>query len=119
MDHGARMTKPVVILSLLVATSAFAHHGWSQYDEGRPLVLSGTIQQSSYEHPHGTLSLKTADRTWTVVLAPPSRLQTRGLSRAMLTPGTRASVYGYPNQNDPLEVRAERITINGKTTELR
>jgi hypothetical protein len=28
-------------------------------------------------------------------------------------------VVGYPNRSKPEEMRAERITIDGKTTELR
>jgi len=47
------------------------------------------------------------------------RVQNRGLKREMLAPGTRATVVGYPNRTDPDEMRAERITIAGKTTELR
>jgi hypothetical protein len=31
----------------------------------------------------------------------------------------KASVHGYPKRDDPEELRAERITIAGKTTELR
>jgi hypothetical protein len=56
---------------------------------------------------------------WDVVLAPPSRLEIRGLTKAMLAPGTKATVIGYPHRNNPNEMRAERITIEGKTTELR
>jgi hypothetical protein len=37
----------------------------------------------------------------------------------MLKPGTPAVVEGYPNRNKPEEMRAERITIGGKTVELR
>jgi hypothetical protein len=37
----------------------------------------------------------------------------------MLNPGTRATVVGYPHRTEPEEMRAERITIAGKTTELR
>jgi hypothetical protein len=37
----------------------------------------------------------------------------------MLAPGTTAKVEGYPNRTDPEEMRAERITIDGKTVELR
>ena len=57
-------------------------------------------------------------RLWLVVLAPPSRMENRGLPRTMLTVGTQASVEGYPSRSDPTEMRAERITINGKTVEL-
>ncbi len=113
------MMRAYIFAAAFVTATAFAHHGWGEYDANKPLDLSGTIQESSYENPHGFVKLKTADKTWTVVLAPPSRMENRGLSKAMLAPGNRASVHGYPNRNKPEEMRAERITIDGKTTELR
>jgi hypothetical protein len=63
--------------------------------------------------------LETPDKTWIVVLAPPSRMENRGLKREMMAPGATATVVGYPNRTEPDEMRAERITIAGKTTELR
>ncbi|MDQ7842175.1 MAG: DUF6152 family protein [Armatimonadota bacterium] len=107
------------VLFLMVATGASAHHGWGGYDSSRTLHLTGVIRESTYEHPHGMLKLAVDDRTWDVVLAPPSRMQVRGLTRAMLAPGTTATVVGYPHRTIPNEMRAERITIDGKTTELR
>ena len=104
---------------LLVATTALAHHGWSEYDTSKPLQLNGTIEESGYSHPHGFVRLKTADKTWTVVLAPPSRMENRGLSKDQLKPGNQATVEGYANREKADELRAERITIDGNTTELR
>jgi len=103
----------------LAAASAFAHHGWSEYDASKPLQLSGTIIESSYGQPHGTLRLKTADKSWTVVLAPPSRMESRGLLKEAMAAGAQATVYGYPHRTQGDELRAERITIKDKTTELR
>ena len=103
----------------MVATAATAHHGWSGYDSDQALELSGTIEESSYENPHGMATLKTAEGTWRVVLAPVSRMQSRGLTREMLKPGTAASVEGYPHNAHEGELRAERITVAGKTVELR
>jgi hypothetical protein len=37
----------------------------------------------------------------------------------MLKPGTSATVEGYANRSKPEELRAERISIGGKTFELR
>lgn len=111
--------KWLAMMTLLLATQASAHHGWSEYDAERPLKVSGTIEESGYEHPHGYVRLKAGDKTWLVVLAPPSRMENRGLSPGMLAKGTTASVLGYQNRNKPQEMRAERITISGKTTELR
>lgn len=98
---------------------ALAHHGWSEYDTTQVLKLTGTIESAGYEHPHGFVKLKTADKTWLAVLAPPSRMENRGLSRELLVAGAVATVEGYPNKSKPDEMRSERITIGGKTVELR
>jgi Family of unknown function (DUF6152) len=112
-------------IALFVATicaagnSVFAHHGWSGYDSSQVLKLKGTIIESGYEHPHGFVRLQAPDKTWLVVLAPPSRMERRNLPRKVLAAGTEAVVVGYPSRTDPQEMRAERIVIDGKTTELR
>jgi hypothetical protein len=105
--------------ALLIGAPAGAHHGWSEYDSGKPLTLNGTIRQSGYEHPHGHVRLETPGKTWTVILAPPTRMENRGLPRAALKPGTLAVVAGYPHRSHSDELRAERITVHGKTIELR
>jgi hypothetical protein len=110
------------LLGLTLASLALAHHGWSSYDETKPLTLTGIIRASTYEQPHGTVRLevtKPEKKTWLVVLAPPSRMQSRGLPAESLKVGTEATVVAYPSKVNAEECRAERITIAGKTTELR
>lgn len=102
-----------------VPLAALAHHGWSEYDATQTLKLTGTIEESGYEHPHGHIKLKTPTKTWLAVLAPPSRMDNRGLTKDMLKTGATATVEGYPNRNKAEEMRAERITVAGKTVELR
>ena len=99
--------------------TAGAHHGWSEYDSAKALKLTGKIVESGYEHPHGHIRFEAPGKTWNVVLAPPSRMENRGLQKDWLKPGASATVEGYPNRNKPEEMRAERIIINGKTIELR
>jgi len=77
------------------------------------------IVESGYEHPHGFVRLKAPEKTWLVVLAPPSRMERRQLPRKNLAIGTEAVVVGYPSRTDAQEMRAERIIIAGRTTELR
>lgn len=99
-----------------------AHHGWGGYDTATVLTLTGTIEQAGYENPHGELKLKITQpqaKTWVVTLAPPSRMQARGLPASDIKSGVTITVVGYPNKSDPNEMRAERITVNGKTVELR
>ncbi len=119
MRPTGRSITGAALALLMGAGAAWAHHGWSGYDATKELTLTGTIRASGYEHPHGGVQLETADKSWKVVLAPPSRMENRGLKREMLAPGTRATVVGYPSREHPDEMRAERITIGDKTTELR
>jgi hypothetical protein len=100
-------------------SAALAHHGWSEYDSSKSLKLTGKIVESGYEHPHGHVRLEAPGKTWNVVLAPPSRMERRGLTKAQLKPGATATVEGYANRDKPEELRAERIVIDGKTIELR
>lgn len=105
-------------LSLGIGAAAVAHHGWTGYQD-EILKLSGVIEESSYTSPHGSIRLKTGDKAWLVVLAPPSRMTNRGLTPEMLKVGTSVSVEGYQHKTDAGEMRAERITVDGKTVELR
>jgi hypothetical protein len=109
----------VGILAGVVSGAVMAHHGWSEYDSANSLNLSGKIVESGYEHPHGHVRLETPGKTWTVVLAPPSRMERRGLEKGALKPGASVTVEGYANRDKPEEMRAERIRVNGKTIELR
>lgn len=111
--------KYFVAFALTVSASAFAHHGWSEYDSSSALQLTGEIEESGYSHPHGFVRLKTTEKSWLVVLAPPTRMENRGLSQEMIKPGGKVTVVGYPNRNKPEEMRAERIIVGNKTTELR
>ena len=104
---------------LLVAAVAYAHHGWSEYDNATTLNLTGVIKEAGYEHPHGHVRLETPGKIWLVVLAPPSRMEYRGLAAADIKPGANVTVVGYPNRGKPEEMRAERIIVSGKTIELR
>jgi hypothetical protein len=104
---------------LLLAGPASAHHGWGSYDAAQVLTLTGKIQEMTYSNPHGTLKLEVPGKVWMVVLAPPFRMQNRKLPAEVLKVGTTVTVVGYPSRNDPVEMRAERITVNGQTTELR
>lgn len=70
----------IAIVAALVAAPVLAHHGWSEYDSTKVLKLSGRIVVYGYEHPHGHVRLETPGKTWLCVLAPPSRMENRGLT---------------------------------------
>ncbi len=109
--------------AFVTATPAFAHHGWSDYDADTPLTLKGTIKTSSYENPHGMITLDADGKSYTVILAPVSRMESRGATRESIAVGKQVTVVGYPSKTHAGEVRAERIVVKDagadKTVELR
>jgi hypothetical protein len=103
----------------LLAGPAVAHHGWGSYDAAKPVTVSGPILTSKFENPHVTLTVRGSDKVWTVTLAPTSRMITRGALAEMVAVGKTISAVGYPSTAQPNEMRAERITVDGKTVEMR
>ena len=81
--------------------------------------FTGKILESSYENPHGMLKLEVDKKVWDVVLAPPSRMEARGLTTEMIKKDATVSVVGYPHKEIENEMRAERIIVKDKTIELR
>lgn len=116
-----RATALSLVALTILASTTLAHHGWSEYDEKTPLTVAGTITESSYTNPHGTIKLRATDggKVWDVVLAPVARMQTRGLTEAMLKAGTVVTVLGYQHRKTATEMRAENITVDKKKVELR
>ena len=103
----------------LLTGAAFAHHGWGSYDAGKPVTVTGPIVTSKFENPHATITVRASDKVWTVTLAPTSRMSTRGATDKVVAVGQDVSAYGYPSTVEKDEMRAERITVNGKTYEMR
>ncbi|HPU52735.1 MAG TPA: DUF6152 family protein [Burkholderiaceae bacterium] len=42
------------------AGAAFAHHGWSSFDQGRPLYLEGVARKVAWRNPHVEFDLEVA-----------------------------------------------------------
>jgi hypothetical protein len=109
----------IAILAIGLAAPAAAHHGWGSYDANNPVTVEGPILTSKYENPHATLTVRGKDKEWTVTLAPTSRMTSRGAVGELLAVGKTISAYGYPSRVEKDEMRAERITVAGKTYEMR
>ena len=115
------MRKRLALLAALALTAvpALAHHGWGSYDAAHPVTVTGPIVTSKFENPHATVTVRGSDKVWTVTLAPTSRMESRGAVAAVVAVGKDISAYGYPSTREKDEMRAERITVDGKTYEMR
>ncbi|WP_454717553.1 DUF6152 family protein [Caulobacter segnis] len=117
------MFRPLPAAALVVALAlpamALAHHGWSSYDPEKVIKVTGPVSDVSWGNPHGAAKVRYQGKTWDVVLAPVARMEARGLSQAMLAPGKAVTLEGYPRKDGVTEMRIERVTVDGKTVELR
>ncbi|ARP93542.1 DUF6152 family protein [Bordetella genomosp. 13] len=107
------------LAATVVSTSAWAHHGWSSYDANKAVKIEAPVAEVRWRNPHAEIDISYQGETWDVVLAPLGRLESRGLPEQALTKGKTVTVEGYPRQDGTREIRAERITVDGKTIELR
>lgn len=108
----------IAALTLLAAPAA-AHHGWSSYDDTKPIDATVTLTGVQWANPHGTAKASYKGAAWDVVLAPVSRMETRGLTPEMVGPGKKVRLVGYPRRDGTKEMRIERVIAGDKTVELR
>lgn len=105
--------------SFAVMRTANAHHGWGSYDASKTITLTGPIRELKFSNPHTVVVLDVQSKKWECVLAPPFRMENRGLPDGTMKVGMPVTVVGYASTAHQGEMRAERITVEGKTVELR
>lgn len=111
-----------VLIAAATATAAVpaqAHHGWSAYDADKTIEVTAELSGVSWGNPHGSAKVAYQGKSWDVVLAPVARMEARGLTQAMLAPGGKVTLVGYPRRDGTPEMRIERVMAGGKTVELR
>ena len=116
---GKRTAAVAAFMALTAAGPALAHHGWGSYDSSALVTYEGKVLESRYDNPHGMVVIEADGKRWHVVLAPPSRMTNRGLSKDDIAVGKTVKVVGYPSREHDAEMRAERIIVGGRTVELR
>jgi Family of unknown function (DUF6152) len=55
--------RPVLLASLVLPLAALtrtahAHHGWSSFDQDRPIYLEGRVRKAVWQNPHAELDLE-------------------------------------------------------------
>jgi hypothetical protein len=115
--------KTKILLVLLAAGAlwsvrpAQAHHAFAaEYDEKKPVTLTGIVTKMQWVNPHGWIymDVKQPDgkvKHWTIETAGPSQLSRHGLKKADFTDGMSAVVKGYQGVKDP-------ALANGRTLVL-
>lgn len=109
----------LLALMLSAIATAWAHHGWSSYDADKVMKFDAELAAVRYRNPHAEVDVAYEGKQWLVILAPISRMEARGLPNDALKTGKTVTIEGYPRSDGTAELRAERITVDQKTIELR
>lgn len=116
----SRIAASAAAATALASLPAIAHHGWSTYDETKPLTVTGKIVETHYENPHASIRVDVQGKRWLAVLAPVSRMESRGATAEKVAVGKQVTMVGYASKEKADEMRVERITFDGgQTVELR
>lgn len=102
---------------LLGASSAWAHHSFSaEFDETRPVTLTGTLTKMEWVNPHGWIyvDVKGTDGkivNWAIEAGAPNALLRRGLRKEDFPIGSQVIVQGYRARNGDM-------VANGRTVKF-
>ncbi len=100
-----------VTTGLLLASAAYAHHGWGGYKD--KIEMSVTISELQLGNPHDRLlAIDEEGREWNLLLAPPARNRRFGFNEDSLSVGDVIELYGQRHPKR-LEMKVHCIYKDG------
>ena len=107
-----------VALMLGVCTPLLAHHSFAmEYDDKKPLVLTGVVTKVEWANPHVRfyLDVKNPDQTvtnWELTLPSTLQLLRRGWTRDLVAVGATTTVDAFRARDGSALANAWRVTLS-------
>ena len=114
---SVRLAGIVAVMACLTAGRATAHHSFTaEFDENKPVKMSGTVKEMRWSNPHAWiyLDVKGADGTivnWAFETGGANALFRRGWRKDDLPAGTMVVIQGWQARNGSNTANASSITF--------
>ena len=108
----------VAMLAVVLAPAAQRHYGWSDYDVSRAITLDGVVEAIAIDASFVELCLRVGAISWTVLLPSSAVLARCGKPVGAIAPGDRLMAVGFMARAGDRQLRAARITHDGRTVDL-
>jgi hypothetical protein len=92
-----------IILTLLSAAPAFAHHSFAMFDTTKQVSLRGTVKELQWTNPHCFVQVVVADQEapveWSIEMNSPLDMYRSGWRPGTFKPGDRIAVVINPTRD--------------------
>lgn len=118
----SRYLAAVAAAIVAAAAPVSAHHSFAaEFDQTRPIKLTGTVKRMEFSNPHSWLYLEVKTNAgeiqeWAVEGAAPNALLRRGWNRNSLPAGTVVNVLGFQARDRSFRAAGRNVTLpDGKS----
>jgi hypothetical protein len=104
-------------LGLLAAAPVFAHHSFAaEYDQAKPVTLTGTVTKVEWMNPHARFYIDVKDdagkvTNWELELGSPNGLMRQGWTRNSMKLGDEVKVSGYLAKDGSKMANARTVNL--------
>ena len=124
--HGSIMRFVILAAGIgIVSNTISAHHGVTNYDMKKTIVLNGTVTDFDWSNPHCLAHIDVTDpgghtRHWTLEMASTFTMTRRGWDMGTLKRGDQVKIETHPAKNGaPVGITSGpgfslKVVVNGK-----
>ena len=117
--HGSKFVRlcAVVFISFASKSLLLAHHSFAaEYDDNKPLTLTGAVVKWELINPHGWITLETKDASgkvtrWMIETGNPNALIRAGWRKDSLKPGDQVIVQAYQAKDGSNTANGRSVTF--------